>query len=84
LMIVGIPPFENFSFAADKMRRKEITIYNVRRQNRCTGEAIKLVEQKRLRVGSFVTHRFSLEQAGEALEMVADYRDDVIKAMVEL
>jgi L-iditol 2-dehydrogenase len=84
LMIVGIPPFERFSFAADKIRRKEITIYNVRRQNRCTAEAMKLAAQKRLRIGSFVTHRFKLEQAGEALEMVADYRDSVIKAMVEI
>jgi L-iditol 2-dehydrogenase len=92
LMIVGIPPFERFSFAADKIRRKEITIYNVRRQNRCTAEAMKLVAQKRLnppkgrrvKIGSFVTHRFKLEQTNEALEMVADYRDGVIKAMIEL
>ncbi|MGA2091829.1 MAG: alcohol dehydrogenase catalytic domain-containing protein [Sedimentisphaerales bacterium] len=84
LMIVGIPPFERFSFAADKIRRKEITIYNIRRQNRCTAEAMKLVAQKRLKIGSFVTHRFKLEQAGEAIEMVADYRDGVIKAMIEL
>jgi L-iditol 2-dehydrogenase len=84
LMIVGIPPFERFSFAVDKIRRKEITIYNVRRQNRCTDEAMKLAAQKKLRIGSLVTHRFNLEQAGEALEMVADYRDGVIKAIVEL
>lgn len=84
LMLVGIPPFERFSFPVDKVRRKEITIYNVRRQNRCTAEAIKLVTQKRLKIGSLVTHRFNLEQAGEALEMVADYRDGVIKAMIEL
>jgi L-iditol 2-dehydrogenase len=92
LMIVGIPPFERFSFAADKIRRKEITIYNVRRQNRCTAEAMKVVAEKRLnppkgrrvKIGSFVTHRFKLEQAKEAIEMVADYRDGVIKAMVEL
>ncbi|MGD0077964.1 MAG: alcohol dehydrogenase catalytic domain-containing protein [Sedimentisphaerales bacterium] len=84
LMIVGIPPFERFSFAADKIRRKEITIYNVRRQNRCTAEAMKLVAQKRLKIDSFVTHRFKLEQTNEAIEMVADYRDGVIKAMVEL
>jgi len=92
LMIVGIPPFERFSFTADKARRKEITIYNVRRQNRCTIEAMKLAEKKRLnppkgrrvKIGSLVTHRFKLEQAGEALEMVADYRDGVIKAVAGL
>lgn len=84
LMIVGIPPFERFSFAADKIRRKEITIYNVRRQNRCTAEAIKFIAQKRLKIGSFVTHRFDLEQTNESLEMVAEYREGVIKAMIEL
>jgi L-iditol 2-dehydrogenase len=84
LMLVGIPPFERFSFPADKIRRKEIAIYNVRRQNHCTAEAMKLAAQKRLKIGSFVTHRFKLEQTNEALEMVADYRDGVIKAMIEL
>jgi L-iditol 2-dehydrogenase len=84
LMLVGIPPFGRFSFPADKIRRKEITIINVRRQNRCTGEAMKLVARKRLRIGSFVTHRFKLEQTNDALDLVADYRDGVIKAIVEL
>jgi L-iditol 2-dehydrogenase len=84
LMIVGIPPFERFSFPVDKVRRKEITIYNVRRQNHCTTEAMKLAAQKRLKISSFVTHRFTLEQTNNALDMVADYRDGVIKAMIEL
>lgn len=84
LMIVGIPPFERFSFPVDKLRRKEITIYNVRRQNRCTAEAMKLVAQKRLKLNSLVTHSLKLEQASEALDMVAGYCDGVIKAMIEL
>jgi L-iditol 2-dehydrogenase len=84
LMLVGIPPFERFSFAVDKIRRKEITIINIRRQNRCTAEAIKLVGSGRRKIASFVTHRFKLEQAKNALELVADYRDGVIKAMIEI
>ena len=83
-MLVGIPPFERFSFTADKIRRKEITIINVRRQNRCTAEAIKLVASNKAQIGAFVTHRFKLEQVKDALELVADYRDGVIKAMVVL
>jgi L-iditol 2-dehydrogenase len=84
LMVVGIPRFDRVSFAVDKIRRKEITIINVRRQNRCTTRTVRLIAGRRAKVDSFVTHRFELEQAQDALELVADYRDGVIKAMIKL
>ena len=31
-----------------------------------------------------VTHRFGMEQAKDAFELVADYRDGVVKAMIEM
>ena len=36
------------------------------------------------RLTHFVTHRFKLEQAKEAFDLVADYRDGVVKAMITL
>jgi len=84
LMLVGIPQVERVSFAIDKIRRKEITIINVRRQNRCTEEAIGLVASGKAKIDSFATHRFKLEQAKDAFDLAADYRDAVIKAMIEL
>lgn len=84
LMLVGIPEVERVSFPIDHIRRKEITIINVRRQNRCAEHAIGLVADGKAKIGSFVTHRFKLEQAQDAFDLVADYRDGVIKAMIQL
>jgi L-iditol 2-dehydrogenase len=84
LMLIGIPEFNRVSFAIDKIRRKEISIINVRRQNRCTQRAIELVASGKAVIDSFVTHSFKLEQANEAFDIVANYRDGVIKAMISL
>ena len=84
LMLIGIPREDRVSFSIDKMRRKEITIVNVRRQNRCTQAAIDLLASGKGDVDFMVTHRFGMEQAKDAFELVADYRDGVVKAMIEM
>ncbi len=84
LMLVGIPESNRVSFAIDRIRRKEITLINVRRQNRCASRAIELLASGRAAIDSFVTHRFKLEQVNDAFDIVADYRDGVVKAMIIL
>jgi len=84
LMLIGIPRTDKVSFVIDKLRRKEITIINVRRQNKCTQKAIELVASGKIDVDFMVTHRFELEQAQQAFDMVADYKDGVVKAMIEI
>ncbi len=83
LMLIGILREERASFVIDKARRKEITIINVRRQNGCTGTAVDLIASGRVQADFMVTHRFKLAQAKEAFDLVARYRDGVIKAMIE-
>jgi L-iditol 2-dehydrogenase len=84
LMLVGIPRLERISFTIDKIRRKEITIVNVRRQNDCTQTAIDLIGSGEINVDFMITHRFTLEQTQQAFDMVAEYRDGVIKTLIEL
>ncbi|MDD5063140.1 MAG: alcohol dehydrogenase catalytic domain-containing protein [Phycisphaerae bacterium] len=84
LMLVGIPRLERISFSIDKIRRKEITIVNVRRQNECTQAAIDMIADGKIDVDFMITHRFKLEQTQQAFDMVAEYRDGVIKALIEL
>jgi L-iditol 2-dehydrogenase len=84
LMLVGIPRLERVWFIIDKIRRKEITIVNVRRQNNCTQMAIDLIATGKVKVDFMITHRFKLEQTQQAFDMVAEYRDGVIKALIEL
>ena len=83
LMIVGIPEFDRFSFAVDDMRRKEICVQNIRRQCDCVDEALELIGSRKVSVGFMATHRFKFEQAKEAFDLVADYKDGVLKAIVE-
>jgi L-iditol 2-dehydrogenase len=84
LMLIGIPREDRISFAIDQIRRKEITIVNVRRQNACTRTTMDLVAAGSIRPDFMVTHRFKLERIQEAFELVEGYRDGVVKAMIEL
>jgi len=82
LMIVGIPEVDRISFDIDELRHKELAIQNVRRQNGCVQAALDMIEGGRIDVDFMITHHFGLEQVTEAFELVADYRDGVVKAMV--
>jgi L-iditol 2-dehydrogenase len=83
LLLIGIPSVKRVEFYIDQMRRKEICIQNVRRQNECTQPAIDLIENKRIDAGFMVTHHFPFEQTKEAFDLVAEYKDGVMKAMID-
>ena len=83
LMLIGIPAVDRISFRIETMRRKEITLVNVRRQEGCVQEALDLIEEARLDVDQMVTHRFPFERTQEAFDLVAGYRDGVLKAMID-
>ena len=82
LMLVGIPRVDRISFVIDRMRRKEITIINVRRQNHCTEKAMEWLASGKIDADFMVTHHFPFERCSEAFDLVANYGDGVIKAMV--
>ena len=84
MMLIGIPRVDRISFSIDKMRRKEITIINVRRQNRATERCIEMMASGRIDPDFMVTHRFGLEDSKKAFDLVAGYKDGVIKAMIEM
>ena len=81
LMLIGIPSVPAISFSPDHMRRREICVQNVRRQNECMTEAIRLIEALP-EARNMVTHRFGMEETGRAFDTVAGYKEGVIKAMV--
>jgi L-iditol 2-dehydrogenase len=82
LLIVGIPEVDEIRFPIHTLRRNELTIINVRRQNDCMTSAIELVASGMVNVDPLMTHHFALEQTGKAFDLVAGYRDGVIKAMI--
>jgi L-iditol 2-dehydrogenase len=83
LLIVGIPEADFVSFDVHKLRRKEITVHNVRRQNGCIPAAIELISRKTTDLEFMVTHSFRLEDTQKAFDLVENYRDGVIKAIIQ-
>ena len=85
IMLIGIPPsMKYWSLNVDFSRRKEICIQNVRRQNHCVQPALDMIDNKLFDVNKMVTHRFKFKDTKEAFDLVADYRDGVVKAMIEI
>ncbi|MFA6293532.1 MAG: NAD(P)-dependent alcohol dehydrogenase [Victivallales bacterium] len=85
IMLIGIPPsMEYWSLKVDIARRKEVCIQNIRRQNHCVQPAIDMIDNKLFDVSRMATHHFKLEDTKKAFDLVADYKDGVVKAMVEI
>jgi len=82
LVLVGIPEVDNISLPIHELRRKEITIINIRRQVHCTQEALDLLTSGQINLDSMVTHSYPLEETQQAFDLVASYKDGVMKAMI--
>jgi len=84
LILIGIPPTqEKYGFSVDLMRRKEICIQNVRRQNHCCQAALNMIRDRIFDVNIMRTHRFNFNDTAAAFDLVANYRDGVVKAMID-
>ncbi|HJS18990.1 MAG TPA: zinc-binding dehydrogenase [Anaerolineales bacterium] len=82
VILAGIPEDDRTSFSASTARRKGLTIKLVRRMKHTYPRAIGLVSKGLVDVRSIVTHRFPLDQAGEAFR--AAERREGLKVMIEL
>jgi L-iditol 2-dehydrogenase len=80
---VGIPPGDTITFHAHNARRKGLTLKLVRRMKLTYPRIISLVARGLLDARSMVTHIFALEGGGKAFDIVTDYADEVIKAVVQ-
>ena len=84
LVFVGVPVEERISFDSSKLRRKEIRIQNVRRQNACLEKALGLLAGGTINADFMATHTFPLDRVQDAYETVFNYRDGVVKATISL
>jgi L-iditol 2-dehydrogenase len=82
LVVVGIPEVDRVSFDINALRRKEVEIINVRRQNDCTERAVEILASGQLDLDPVITHHFSLSESNAAFDLVANYRDEVAKALI--
>ncbi len=84
LMLVGIPLERRVSFDISRLRRKELQLQNVRRQNQCMGPALRLIEEGAVNLDFMATHTFPLARTQQAFDTALNYRDGVIKALVSV
>jgi L-iditol 2-dehydrogenase len=84
VVVVGIPEGDRLSFEMNHMRRKEICIQNVRRQLHQVTGAIAALASGKVDLDALATHHFTLDQAQDAYDLVADYRDGVVKAVIHV
>ena len=83
LMIIGIPEFDYWKLPVDKSRHKEICVQHVRRQNEAVQPSLDMMEQGNISVDNMVTHRFDFKDTKKAFDLVAGYKDGVMKAMID-
>jgi L-iditol 2-dehydrogenase len=84
LLIVGITEVDEVTLPIHELRRKEITIFNIRRQANCTEKAIDLLAHGHVQMDWMATHHFPLAETGTAFDLVSGYHDGVIKAIITL
>lgn len=82
VMVIGIPSDDEYRVQASQLRRRELTLRFVRRQNENFPEAIGLVEEKRLRLGPVLTHHFPVERAREAFNLAERKAEGAVRVAV--
>ena len=83
LVLCGIPSGEDrLTLTASSTRRKGLTIKMVRRMKFVYPRGILMVQRGMVDLKAIATHFVSLDEIPQAFEMVAGYRDGVIRAVV--
>lgn len=84
LLVVGIDPDDRLTLRHSTARRKGLTITMVRRMKLTYPRAIRLLERGLVNLKPLISHRLPLERTAEAFALNADYKDGVVKAIVEV
>lgn len=83
VVLSGIPDSDEFVLKHGTARRKGLTIKFARRMKNVYPRAMLLADRGIVELDMLATHRYRLDQVGEAFETACARRDGVIKAVVE-
>ena len=81
-VIIGIPAVDRICLWVHLARRKELNIIMARRSCHALEPAIRLMAAGIIHPEQIITHHFPLERLAEGMDLVHNYRDGVLKAMV--
>ncbi len=82
ITVVGVPSEDDYVLPAVPLRRHELTLQFVRRQNENFPEAIALVREGKVRLSPLLTHRFAMDRAQEAFELAERKGDGAVRVAV--
>jgi L-iditol 2-dehydrogenase len=82
VVLTGIHSGVMVPFEVSPMRRKELTIYNVRRSNHEMDAALRLIVERTSWFAPMVTHTRPMERIGDAFTIAEGYTDGVGKMIV--
>ena len=82
VVLTGIHSGALVPFDTSNLRRKEITLFNVRRSNDESPEALAMIVERPAWFAPIVTHRRSLENIADAFRIAESYGDGVGKMMI--
>jgi L-iditol 2-dehydrogenase len=83
VVITGIHSETHFRFEMSPMRRKELTVFNVRRSNHESHAALEMIAARTEWFAPLVTHARPMDQIGEAFAIAEGYLDGVGKMVVK-
>jgi L-iditol 2-dehydrogenase len=83
VVLVGIPSDDRLAMKHATARRKGLTLVMSRRMKHAYPRAIRLVQRGLVDVLGLISHRFPLNQAAEAFQLNTEYRDSVIKVIID-
>jgi L-iditol 2-dehydrogenase len=80
--LIGIPEADIIHFDPHTLRRRELLVQNVRRSNFSLERCRHIIQQGKIRIAHLVTHHFPLEKIAEAFDITSQYRDGVLKTII--
>ncbi len=83
MALTGIHSERMVRLEGSTMRRKEMTIFNVRRSNHESQTALELLAAHPDWFGPMLTHAREMDRIGEAFAIASEYRDGVGKMIIQ-
>jgi L-iditol 2-dehydrogenase len=84
VIVAGISPDGTMTLQTDTVRHKGLTVKLVRRMKHTYPRAIRLVRTGMVEIEPLASHLFPLERIADAFEMVANYDDGVLRAVIQV
>lgn len=84
VVLVGIPPADEFTLCHSVARRRGLTIAFARRMKHVYRRALQLASTGAIDLPSVTTHRAPLAEVAAAFDLVEHRRDGVVKCVIEV